>query len=465
MRSKSRVVHKSSLTTCWTALAKTIIGVGLLALPFALQKCGWVIGMSMFFIAFGFALLSLHLLNLLAVNQMKKIEAPSVFQKESSEEKGVTFEDTDPLVPDKELETTEEVAILDDDATQLTDGLSYYAIAKNCAPSSRIVLDLSVAVNCIGVAIGYIQVAGDAVVALSKASYPDIDVEFPFLRCLVCLTAIIIVSPGCYLKRISYTKFINIGGLICILFLVICGMIFFDASEKKTTTFPPHANDTANLFVDVVSQWPVFIFAFTCHQNLLLVAEDLERPTVRRLDIVAYGSQGAALLLFLPAMIFPYITYGEDIQDKFLNNFPQDSVFAIIGRVCVIIAELFALALQVFPARKSITVLMEMAAIRFGGDITSGKRANITHYGITTAILAIVALVSMLTSNLHTTFTIVGLLASNTMSNLMPSFLYMKTFSYEENRKLWVLSLVFFVVTTLMIPISLTAIFMDLLRA
>ncbi|KAF4721511.1 hypothetical protein FOZ63_009538, partial [Perkinsus olseni] len=87
--------------TCWTVLSKTMIGTGMLTLAYGFSKCGWVLGFVLLAFAAAGAVFTLHLLGCLAMR---------------SPTRHVTF----------------------------------YTIAEDCAPWSRWIVDLAIAVKCIG---------------------------------------------------------------------------------------------------------------------------------------------------------------------------------------------------------------------------------------------------------------------------------------------------------------------------
>ena len=58
----------------------------------------------------------------------------------------------------------------------------------------------------------------------------------------------------------------------------------------------------------------IFIFAFTCHQNIFSVVSELNPSTMYRIDKVVVLSIGSALLLYLIVAWCGYFTYGDEVQ-------------------------------------------------------------------------------------------------------------------------------------------------------
>ncbi|KAF4737285.1 hypothetical protein FOZ63_007695, partial [Perkinsus olseni] len=243
-KSSYRLVNAPSGTvfTCWTALSKTMIGTGMLALAYGFSKCGWVLGFVLLILSGVGACFTLHLLNILAMRSS-------------------------------------------------TRHVSFFTIAEACAPWSRWIVDVAIAVKCIGVGISYIQVSGDTishVIGVWSNDAPDDTLR----RAMVVLAVLALAAPVCFARSISKTVIVNVLGLLAITYVVVLAVALTDYNSGAVTRWdlPPTAS-----FSSVLSVVPTFIFAFTCHQNILLCAEDMKERSQRKLDVVAFASEAAAL--------------------------------------------------------------------------------------------------------------------------------------------------------------------------
>merc|ERR1719331_3785839 len=80
---------------------------------------------------------------------------------------------------------------------------------------------------------------------------------------------------------------------------------------KRTSVGPPHA-------IEVLTTLPVFIFSFTCHQNLFPVANEIQDPSVRRLGLVSGSAVLTAVFLYGVCIVLGYSVFGHDIKQNFL---------------------------------------------------------------------------------------------------------------------------------------------------
>ena len=80
-------------------------------------------------------------------------------------------------------------------------------------------------------------------------------------------------------------------------------------------------------FTDVpstLSKLPIFVFAFTCHQNIFPIVNEIEFLSQRRVDIVIVTSIGFAMVIFSVVAIEGYRTYGFLVRGDILLNYPEN---------------------------------------------------------------------------------------------------------------------------------------------
>ncbi|KAF4659532.1 hypothetical protein FOZ61_001198 [Perkinsus olseni] len=176
---------------------------------------------------------------------------------------------------------------------------------------------------------------------------------------------------------------------------------------------------------------------------MFLCAEDLKDRTQRKLDIVAFGSEAAALSLYIPAIVFPYLTFAVMVA------------YLLLG-----IAETCAFPLQALPARKSLIVL----ALR--GKGLSPKAELYSRLGVGTAILLLTIAVALSVHSLGVTLSFVGAVGSNTITFIMPCFLYCMTIHKAGLPKgvKWVLAAGLCVIGLIILPLCLSSLIYEVVN-
>jgi len=332
--------------------------------------------------------------------------------------------------------------------------VSFYSVAEKHAPWSRWIVDIAIAIKSLGVGTAYFQVYGTQMTSFILSMNPSIENSISrfTLRALVILGGLVLMIPICFRKSVSKTAIINVCGIIGITYIVILGCLYtdIDYAPGSTSLWPTGS------FMEIASRIPIFIFTFTCHQNMFLVGEDMKDRSQKKLDTVAMLAEVVGLTLFLPALICPYITYGSSVKSNFLdsmnsNPYIKSDVAVLCGSLAIAIAEISAFPLQLFPCRKSTMVLVTR-----GCEISVDLEKKLRRV-LTAIILCVTCVISIFVSNLGLTLSIVGAVGSNTICFIMPTFLYCKAYNDSRRRK-WYMSATVCVISTLLLPICLTAI-------
>jgi amino acid permease len=258
---------RASMGASIVNLTNTIVGGGILALPFAFASSGFLLG-SVFLVVFGLAsLLGLHLLAQCAF----KLGLPSSFRK----------------------------------------------VTATALPGWSNFIDGIVAFKCFGVATSYLVVIGDTTTSLFGGQ------REAWVMFGACCTA-----PLCFMANLDGLKFTSAASLVFIVYLTLMVFVFAALApgvrHKSIQVFNVNVTDsinaTATAFVNTTStldssargstmlaafdgstiaNLTVLVFGFTCHQNILPVANELQHGSPRRVSFVSAASIGAAFTVYL----------------------------------------------------------------------------------------------------------------------------------------------------------------------
>lgn len=137
---------------------------------------------------------------------------------------------------------------------------SISTIARNT--QLAIFADVAVVIKCIGVAASYLFVFGETAGEVMGV-IPGVPLYFQQPTTLICV-ALIGLVPLCFLKSIDALKYTSLGGLLAILYLILLSLVNYvreGAPQMDVATFE-------KIGLEYITCFPVFIFAFTCHQNV-----------------------------------------------------------------------------------------------------------------------------------------------------------------------------------------------------
>lgn len=249
---------------------------------------------------------------------------------------------------------------------------SFYSLTQRTIPRCTILIDLSVALKCFGVATGYLITVADCMVDAmgDLLRVGDSSSEYPspwslgavlVSRRFWVTSGICAVLPLSFYRTFDALKHAGVVALGIVLFLVAAVIAYahawLDPCEGR------HENTCQGeweTFTDVprtFQQLPIFIFSFTCQQNIFPIVNEITNRTMKRLAIVNVTAIVIALLVYLVVATEGYNTYGSKLRGDLLLSYPKTHIVTTL-RICVAALLVLHYPLQLDPARRCIVSLI-----------------------------------------------------------------------------------------------------------
>lgn len=382
---------QSSLSSCIINLLNTVAGAGMLGLPAAYAGSGYVGGTVIMLIASFFSANGLRLLCFSAETARIKFLSNQINTNNNSEH-------------------NRRKASPSSSSTPVEYQASFYSVAQAALPEFTILIDFAVAIKCFGVATGYFITVADCMVdsfvyLLSDSSSSSEEDSIFLSRHFWVLSAFMLVLPISFFKTLDALKFTSLLSLFLIYSLAV-GIIlyaqgifhpcppppgadtttfhdttmdfitpdnFYDSSydysinANNTTVTPATCHGTTSYLTSptqTLSNLPIFVFSFTCHQNVFSVFNEISHRTHSRLERVISTSIKAALFLYYAVAIEGYRTFGDHVSGDILLNYPQ-TIEVTCMRISIAIMVILSYPLQLDPSRRSvISLVREISRLR-----------------------------------------------------------------------------------------------------
>ena len=373
------VVDKSTLAgfgASYVNLVKTIIGAGILVLPYALMKTGLFLGLSMIFMAGALCILGLHLLNVAAMKLGRKA--------------------------------------------------SFSGLCSITYPKAAFAFEMAIAVKCIGAGISYISIVGTTSSILAKQLSIQYLTSGSLISNLVASKAFwtiffaALITPICLMRKMDSLKYTSFGGLAAVLYLVFLTVWnFFRTPDSSLFKIPAFAEFSFAM----CSAYSVFVFAFTCHQNILPIQNEAEDNTPSGMMSIIGSSVGSSTVLYLIVSIFGAATYGNLVEKVILNSFPKDEIPFIIARFMYVFLLVLSFPLQVFPCRICIQKMTSSAAPEFTQNYSRSL-----YFISTFAIISICSGIGALEYDVNKALGWVGATAGTFICYFLPAVIYNKLY-------------------------------------
>lgn len=272
-------------SSCYFTLANTIMGAGMLGLPYAFSRTGWVLGSLLIMLSATSSSFALHLLSCCAL----KLPYPS----------------------------------------------SFYKVANAAFPSLEKLIDIAVVVKCFGVATSYLIVIGGLMPDVIEELYgstSNASRRFWESRLVWVTLGFAIVAPLASLKQLSalkYTSFLSICFVFFLTVLVVLYSAHIDGLDPCATDddgddgvcVGEKSNFTLNL--DTMKVLSIFVFGFTCHQNMFTIVNEIHVVTKPHLNKVIFASVGTAFTLYMIVATSGYNTFGDNVESNILQSYPS----------------------------------------------------------------------------------------------------------------------------------------------
>lgn len=366
-------------------MTNTIIGAGMLAMGFALAKTGYILGVFLLVIS---AIAAWHTLRLL------------VFAAAHA--------------PDTEA--------------------SYSSIARMTFPKAVPFVDIALALNCLGVNIGYLVAVGDfmpksiagCLELLGFEAYPAsswiLSRELWMTVCTVGLT------PFSLNKDLDSLTYLSIGALSSVAYMAITVIFYF----FKTTTKPDwHTLPTMTFSMDIFQVIPIIVFAYTCHPNIFVIYNDMNNKSPGKMSFVINMATSISCFIYGLVGLLAFFTFGENTGDDLLNNYANDW-FITIARFALSILLFLSFPLYLYPCRLSIDSLILTYKKLYGVPISTENgigvvvENKILDVGISLSVLGLMLLLSLRMNQLNEVLSIVGALCSTLISFVFPGAFFIK---------------------------------------
>jgi sodium-coupled neutral amino acid transporter 2 len=197
----------------------------------------------------------------------------------------------------------------------------------------RILLQVCVLINNIGVLIVYMIIIGDVLSGATSSGIHHSGVLEGWFGMhwwngrtfILFMTTAIVFAPLASLKRIdslSFTSALSVA--LAVVFLVITVGITFYKLFTGTVSMPRLLPDVYDLpsFFNLFTVVPVLVTAYICHYNVHSIDNELEDNT--RIKAVVRTALTLCSSIYVMTSLFGFLLFGDSTLDDVLSNFDAD---------------------------------------------------------------------------------------------------------------------------------------------
>ncbi|KAG0226448.1 hypothetical protein BGW42_003634 [Actinomortierella wolfii] len=304
--------------------------------------------------------------------------------------------------------------------SKLSGRTSYQDIMMFCfGKSGLIAISIFQFVFAFGAMCAYTVIVGDTIPHVIQALFPPI-VDIPILNAFVQRTFVItfctvfISFPLSLYRDISKLAKTSAVAMVALIVIIVAVVIEGPRADPEIRGDPR----AAFTFVkpQVFQAIGVISFAFVCHHNTFIIFGSLQKPTINRVSLVTHMSMFVSLLACMVLALAGYLSFTDKTTGNILNNFPSDNFIINIARFCFGVNMFTTFPLENFVCREVIE------AYYFPDKPFSMKR----HVAITVGLVGVSLAIALSTCNLGFVLELTGGFSAIALAFILPPLCYLK---------------------------------------
>ncbi|KAM9851206.1 putative sodium-coupled neutral amino acid transporter 11 [Aulostomus maculatus] len=229
-----------------------------------------------------------------------------------------------------------------------------------------------------------------------------------------------VISLSTVLFTLPLSLYRNIEKLGKVSFLsMVLTLIILIIIVIRAATLGPEIPPTDNAWVfakrDAIQALGVMSFAFICHHNSFLIYSSLEQPTLTNWSRVTHISVGSGLIISAVFAVAGYTTFTGYTQGDIFENYCRNDNLATFGRFCFGLCIITTFPLECFVTREVVSNV-----------IYSRELSRVEHVVVTTLIVAVCTAISLAYDCLGVVLELNGVLSATPLIFILPSACFLK---------------------------------------
>ena len=268
--------------------------------------------------------------------------------------------------------------------TQQQEAVSYFSLAQLTYPQLSIIFDSAIAIKCFGVGVSYLVVIGDLMPKIMESLHVSPDSVLMARNLWISVFMVCIVIPFSYLKKLDSLKYTSIVALFSVVYLICLVISHFVARDIPVESIQVDWVGPVSV-KSTLASFPIFVFAYTCHQNMFAIINELkpnekQGSQTRQSNVIIRNAISTACISYLIVGVSGYLTFGNSVGGNIISMYPKDSILSLIGRLCIVIMVSLSYPFQCHPCRGSINHVIFFIKNGFKAHLKAKRSANAPEY-------------------------------------------------------------------------------------
>ncbi|GAP87201.2 putative AVT6-involved in amino acid efflux from the vacuole [Rosellinia necatrix] len=322
---------------------------------------------------------------------------------------------------------------------------SFFALSQMTYPNAAVIFDAAIAIKCFGVGVSYMIIIGDLMPGVVEGFDRRAgSIAYLMDRNFWITVFMLAIIPLSFLRRLDSLKYTSVIALVAIGYLIVL-VVYHFASDTLAPRDKIRVIQWAGP-IEALASLPVVIFAYTCHQNMFSILNEIKNNSPKSVLGVISSSIGSAAGVYVLVSITGYLTFGNDITGNIVSMYTP-SIASTIAKAAIVVLVTFSVPLQVHPCRASVDAVLKWRPNAVSGSQgrtsspsnrlllptatrsdhgPSAPMSELRFAILTTILLVLAYTVALTVTSLERVLAYVGSTGSTAISFILPGLFYYK---------------------------------------
>jgi len=251
---------------------------------------------------------------------------------------------------------------------------SFFSLSMITFPQASIFFDFAISIKCFGVSVSYLIIIGDLMPIVTIGLFPNVPLDSMFLTREFWITiGVMAIIPLAFMRKLDSMRHTSFISLLAVVYLLLIVVYYYfvpfttsnviqqkrqltkDSNSELNPSYPENPKIEYFIFsMNFFKNLPIFVFAFTCHQNILSVYNEMKDNRQKNVNKVISSSIGFGAILYWIVGIYGYLTFGDKTESNVISMYPSSSYIILFGQLSMVIMVMLSYPLQMFPCRLSL---------------------------------------------------------------------------------------------------------------
>lgn len=237
-------------------------------------------------------------------------------------------------------------------------------------------------------------------------------------RWFIIVMVSLVIFPLTILRRIDMLKFTSFLSLLCVLFTSVVVVIMYDFTKVPVGARLAIWPESADAFI----AFGILVVSFCAHYNIPAQYEELQDRSPAKMRVVIFSSTTICAILYSVVGIMGYLTCLDDTQGNVLSDYAPNVIRVTVARLALSVAIIFSSPLVLYACRRAFLTLF-MSRFK---DPISGQYSWFIWIVIPIVLQSLVGLIAVVLKQIQVVYGYSGAIIGVTFVFFLPGLFFIK---------------------------------------